>query len=178
VLWERTLGLGVQVAVTVGVVASVPTGLRPAALAVGVAAVVVTALALCWRPIRADLGAVLRRPQAALAVLAGSLGVAACHATVLVAAMRAAGVDLPPAQTAALALAVLLGSTVPTSIAGWGPREGAAAAAFAALGLPAADGLAVSVAYGLAALVATLPGAVALAVLRLSPAREARHGVS
>ena len=75
-----------------------------------------------------------------------------------------------------VALAVLLGSTVPTSIAGWGPREGTAAAAFAAVGLSAADGLSVSVTYGVVALVATLPGAVALAATRLAPARETRVG--
>ncbi|SFC44452.1 conserved hypothetical protein [Nocardioides terrae] len=176
VLWERTLGLATQVVVTVALVALVSTGLRPAALVVGAVAVVLAAVALCWRPVRSDLAAILRRPSTAGIVVGTSLGVAACHAAVLVAGMAAAGVDLPPGQTTALALAVLLGSTVPTSIAGWGPREGAAAAAFAAVGLPAADGLAVSVTYGVVALVATLPGAVALAVTRLRPAREARLG--
>jgi len=176
VLWERTLGLATQVVVTVGLVGTVSTGLRPAALVAGVFAVGLAAVALCWRPVRSDLVAILRRPSTAAIVVSTSLGVAACHAVVLVAVMATAGVDLPPAQTAALALAVLLGSTVPTSIAGWGPREGTAAAAFAAVGLSAADGLSVSVTYGVVALVATLPGAVALAATRLAPARETRVG--
>lgn len=181
VVWERTLGLLVQAAVTVAVVVLVPSGLWPVAVvAVGVGAValLVLALALRWtRPVAADLAAILGRPRTAATVVAASLGVAACHTAVLLAAMAAAGVELPAPQTVALALAVLLGSTVPTSIAGWGPREGAAAWAFAAVGLPASDGLAVSVAYGVAALVATLPGAVALLLARVVPAwREAPVG--
>jgi len=169
VFWERTLGLAVQAAVTVAVVALVPSGLRSAALAIGVAAVALTLLAVRW--VRRDLAAILGRPRVAVTVVVASLGVAACHAAVLLAAMAATGVDLPAAQMVALALAVLLGSTIPISIAGWGPREGAAAWAFVAVGLPASDGLAVSVAYGVAALVATLPGALALLLTRVVPTR-------
>ena len=61
-----------------------------------------------------------------------------------------------------LALVVLLAAAVPTNIAGWGPREGAAAWAFGAVGLSAAEGVTVAVVYGVLALVATLPGAVML----------------
>jgi uncharacterized membrane protein YbhN (UPF0104 family) len=167
VFWERTLGLAVQVVVTVAVVGLFSTGLRPAALTVAAGAVVVAVVLARWG--RHDLIAILGRPAVAVTVVAASLGVAACHTAVLLAAMAATGVDLPTTQTVALALAMLLGSTVPTSIAGWGPREGAAAWAFAAVGLPAADGLAVSVAYGVAALVATLPGALALLLTRAAP---------
>jgi uncharacterized membrane protein YbhN (UPF0104 family) len=174
VLWERTLGLAVQLVATVAVVALVPSGLRPAAFAVGAGAVLVAVLARGW--IRADLTALLSRPRAAAAVAAASLGVAACHTLVLLAAMAAAGVDLPGPQLLALAMAVLLGSTVPTSVAGWGPREGVAVWAFVAVGLSASDGLAVSVAYGVAALVATLPGALALLLTRLPAQREAPVG--
>ena len=52
--------------------------------------------------------------------------------------------------------------SVPTNIAGWGPREGVAAWAFAAAGLGAAQGVATAVVYGVMVLVATLPGAVVL----------------
>ena len=55
---------------------------------------------------------------------------------------------------------------MPLNLAGWGPREGAAAWAFAAAGLGAAQGLAVAVAYGAIVFVATLPGAVFLVVGR------------
>ena len=57
---------------------------------------------------------------------------------------------------------VLLAMTVPTSIGGWGPREGVAAWAFAAAGLGAAQGVATATVYGVLSLVATLPGAVVL----------------
>jgi uncharacterized membrane protein YbhN (UPF0104 family) len=170
VVWERALGLSVQVLVTVVVVVVVPSALRPLAALVAAVAVVVVLLALRW--LRADLTAILGRRAVAATVLLTSVGVAACHTAVLLAAMAASGVDLPAPQTLALALVVLLGSTVPTSVAGWGPREGAAAWAFTAVGLPASDGLAVSVAYGLAALVATLPGAVALLLGRTAPLRR------
>ena len=44
------------------------------------------------------------------------------------------------------------------SIAGWGPREGVAAWAFAAAGLGAAQGVATAVVYGVMVFVASLPG--------------------
>jgi hypothetical protein len=59
-------------------------------------------------------------------------------------------------------LGVLLVSAIPLNIAGWGPREGAAAWVFGAAGLGAGVGLEVAVVYGVMALVATLPGALAL----------------
>jgi hypothetical protein len=68
-----------------------------------------------------------------------------------------------------LALLVLLAMGLPTNIAGWGPREGAAAGVFAVAGLGAAEGVATAVVYGVMALVATLPGAVVLAAAWLRP---------
>ncbi|HEY6574592.1 MAG TPA: dihydrofolate reductase family protein, partial [Mycobacterium sp.] len=72
------------------------------------------------------------------------------------------GTELPVGRLLPLALVVLLASAVPANIAGWGPREGAAAWAFGAVGLSAAQGVTVAVVYGVLALVATLPGAVIL----------------
>ena len=69
---------------------------------------------------------------------------------------------------------VLVAAAVPLNVAGWGPREGAAAWAFAAAGLGAAAGASVAVAYGVLALLATLPGAVLLAVRRPVPQRAPR----
>ena len=66
---------------------------------------------------------------------------------------------------------VLAGSSVPTSVAGWGPREGVAAWAFAATGLGAATGLTVAVTYGVLSLAATLPGILPL----LDPLRTGRR---
>jgi hypothetical protein len=63
-----------------------------------------------------------------------------------------------------LALLVLLAMGHPINIAGWGPREGAAAWVFGAAGLTAAQGVATSVVYGVMTLVAVLPGGVVLLV--------------
>lgn len=53
---------------------------------------------------------------------------------------------------------VILVSVLPISIAGWGLRETAMVSAFGFIGLPSADALALSIAYGLANLVIGLPG--------------------
>ena len=54
--------------------------------------------------------------------------------------------------------------SVPISLAGWGPREGAAAWSFAASGHGAAQGVAVATTYGVLAAAAVLPGLVVLVV--------------
>ena len=84
------------------------------------------------------------------------------HVAVFVVAVQVTGTELPVGRLLPLALVVLLASAVPTNIAGWGPREGAAAWAFGTVGLSAAEGVTVAVVYGVLALVATLPGAVIL----------------
>ncbi|MFL6152616.1 MAG: hypothetical protein ACJ72B_09560, partial [Ornithinibacter sp.] len=68
---------------------------------------------------------------------------------------------------------VLVMSALPLNLAGWGPREGAAAWVFAAAGLGAASGLATAVAFGAIALVGTLPGAALLLAGRLHRGRPA-----
>ena len=57
---------------------------------------------------------------------------------VFVVAVQATGTELPVGRLLPLAMVVLLASAVPANIAGWGPREGAAAWAFGAVGLSAA----------------------------------------
>ena len=57
-----------------------------------------------------------------------------------------------------IAVLIMLVAAVPISLAGWGPREGAAAWVFAMTGAQASEGLAVSVAYGAMVLVGALPG--------------------
>jgi glycosyltransferase 2 family protein len=95
-------------------------------------------------------------------------------ATFVVAA-RAAGTTLSLVRMLPLALLVLLAAALPTNIAGWGPREGAAAWAFSMAGLDAADGVAVAVVYGVLVLVASLPGAAVLVAGRL-PRERGRLG--
>jgi uncharacterized membrane protein YbhN (UPF0104 family) len=69
-----------------------------------------------------------------------------------------------------IAVLALLAMAVPLNVGGWGPREGVVAWAFAAVGLGAAQGLAVSTVYGVLVTAATLPGALVLAIGRLARA--------
>jgi len=57
-------------------------------------------------------------------------------------------------------------SMIPISFGGWGVREGAMVVFFGLVGVPAADALAMSILFGLAALVAGLPGGVLWVVQR------------
>ncbi len=61
-----------------------------------------------------------------------------------------------------LCAGLLLAMALPLTIAGWGIREGAAALLWPLAGLPAEQGVLLSVAYGLLVLVSSLPGVVVL----------------
>lgn len=98
--------------------------------------------------------------------LGGSLLVVISYALVFVCAARAIGVTLPVATLLALVPPVLLAMLIPLSVAGWGIREGAAALVWGLAGLPPAQGVAVSMAYGLLVLLASLPGLLWLPGLR------------
>ena len=74
-------------------------------------------------------------------------------ATVAWCAARSVGADLPLTYSVFLVLPVVLVTVVPISIAGWGVREGAMIAAFGYAGLPASDGLIVSLLFGASYLV-------------------------
>ena len=166
VVWERGLGQAVQVALTVLVLLVLPspfaglTGL--VALAAVVAAVVAGALG------RRDLRRLLT-PRVAVPVVLLSAVAVAGHLLVLVVAARTSAVQLPLTSLLPVGALVLGGSAVPTNVAGWGPREGVAAWAFAATGAGADAGLTVSVAYGVMSLVATLPGLLVLGRRRPGP---------
>jgi len=71
-----------------------------------------------------------------------------------------------------LALLVLLAAALP-NVAGWGPREGVTAWAFAAAGMGASLGVATAVVYGVMVFVASLPGAAVLVVAWVRRARSA-----
>ncbi len=111
-------------------------------------------------------------------IVLASTVVVAGHAVTFLIAARTAGASLSPVRMLPLALLVLLAMGVPTSIAGWGPREGVAAWVFSAAGLSAAEGVATAVVYGVMVLVASLPGAAVLVAAsirrdRRSPDRAA-----
>ncbi|OAZ98673.1 hypothetical protein ADS46_15435 [Halomonas sp. G11] len=90
--------------------------------------------------------------------LLSSLTIVLSYGLVMVCAARAIGVELPVSSLLALAPVVLLAMLVPLSVAGWGVREGAAAGVWMWVGLPVAQGVAVSLAYGVVVLLASLPG--------------------
>jgi hypothetical protein len=126
------------------------------------------------RAVTSDLrGSVLSRRVWPGIVLASTVAVIG-HVAVFVVAVQVTGTELPVGRLLPLALVVLLASAVPANIAGWGPREGAAAWAFGAVGLSAAEGVTVAVVYGVLALVATLPGAVILVADRRG---DSWHGI-
>lgn len=104
----------------------------------------------------------LRQFLASLLIVASYVGVYLC-------CMRMIGIDTALATTAALVPWVLLAMAIPLSIAGWGVREGAAAVVWQTAGLDPAQGVAISISYGLVILLSSLPGALML--LRREPAR-------
>lgn len=193
VAWERTAGQVVQAAVALLVLVALPSPARPAmpivlpavggALACGV---------VLWLAVRSGTGA-LPRPVRALTtelragplargvrlkIAFASLVVVAGHTAVFLVAARAAG---PPASLATLlplAVLVQLATSVPLGIAGWGPREGAAAWVFAAAGLGAGAGVSVTTLYAVLALFAVLPGAAVLAAETLRGALPGRRVAS
>ena len=98
------------------------------------------------------------------------------HVLTLLIAARSAGATASLQQVLPLALLVLVAMGLPTSIAGWGPREGMAAWAFGAGGLGAEQGVATAVAYGVMVFVASLPGAALLVVPMLEAWPRCRLG--
>jgi uncharacterized membrane protein YbhN (UPF0104 family) len=169
--WERSAGQMVQLGLTAAVLVLLPSPLGPRPwrllVVIGVLVLLVAVVASAksmpgLRVLRSDLvtGLLTRRTWPGVLVVS-ALAVVAHVATFLVAA-RAAGVVAPVTQLLPLALLVLVAMAVPASIAGWGPREGAAAWAFGAAGLGASQGVSVAVVYGVVALTASLPGLLVL----------------
>jgi glycosyltransferase 2 family protein len=182
--WERFGGQAVQLALTAALLLAVPSAFRVLAgwATVALLAVVVSAAAInaacAWLGTRALGGRLARALWVAVTdlrrgvlsrhtwprVLVASVVVVAGHATVVAAAMRATGVEVGLGTLVPLALVVLAGSAVPANVAGWGPREGVAAWAFAATGLGASAGVSAAAAYGALVLLAALPGVVVMFV--------------
>jgi len=103
---------------------------------------------------------------------------AAGHMAVFVIAARAVGVTAPVLELLPLAVVVLQVSAIPVGVLGWGPREGGATLVFGAAGLGASTGLAVSLTYGVLAMLATLPGVLALRRRSADPTSDPEGDVS
>ncbi len=178
VVWERTAGQVVQVALTVVLLLVLPSPVRrfvpvvALGLALGCLVVALVGRALprgdASRVSRAARTAVddvrrgLLAPRAWPGILLASALVVAGHATTFLIAARTAGVTTSLSTMLPLALLVLAAMAAPLSLGGWGPREGMAAWAFATAGLGASLGVTTAVVYGVLVLVASLPGAVVL----------------
>jgi glycosyltransferase 2 family protein len=83
-----------------------------------------------------------------------------CNILALFVLARAVGVSLDFLATAAVALPALLIASMPIALAGWGVREGAMIVGYGLFGVAPAAALAVSIAFGLAMLIVSLPGAL------------------
>ncbi len=122
--------------------------------------------------LRGDLTrALLSWPAFPLQVLTSLLVVASYLAVFLVLATGAGYLaDLSSAAVlGALCSLLLLSMVIPVTVSGWGVREGAAVVLWPMVGLPAEQGVALSVAYGALIFVSSLPGAL---FLFSSPARQ------
>jgi uncharacterized membrane protein YbhN (UPF0104 family) len=175
VAWERLWGQVVQAVVTVVVLLTVPSPVRPAlpyvlagvvgiagcaALAVRVAARRGPArLTRATRVVAADLRRGLLAPGVWPQLTLASVLVVAGHTATFVIAARVAGCTAPLGELVALLMVVQTSVVIPLSIGGWGLREGAAAWAFAAAGLGAAHGVTVATLYAVLMLIAVSPGA-------------------
>jgi uncharacterized membrane protein YbhN (UPF0104 family) len=203
VAWERTAGQLVQIVLTIVVLLVLPSPMRSSMPVIAVS-VVVAALAavLVARKLPRRGPSALARTVCALAtdvrdgllasrvwpgVVLASTVVVVGHATTFLVAARAAGLTVSPARLLPLILLVLLVTALPTSFAGWGPREGGAAWVFPLAGLGADQGVATAVTYGVMVFVATLPGAGVMVAAWLRrrpvlhrglPATAAQEGVA
>ena len=106
-------------------------------------------------------------------VLALSLVAMAGHLALLALAATAVGVHTDPTRLLPLLLLSLLAMGLPLNIGGWGPREAATATGFGLAGLGATTGLATAVAFGVLALISTLPGLGVLVLRRTAQHRTA-----
>lgn len=109
------------------------------------------------RPV--DRRPVAHRVRTWAAVAGLSAAALSGYLTTFVIAARAAGSQAPVDDLLPVLVLALLAMGLPLSIGGWGPREAVTTAAFAAVGLGAAQGLTVAVVYGALSFVACLPGA-------------------
>jgi uncharacterized membrane protein YbhN (UPF0104 family) len=188
VAWERLCGQVIQAVVTAVVLLTLPSPARPALpyVLAGIAGVAgCAALVLCGaarrgrsrltrvaRAVAADLRRGLLAPGVWPQLTLASVLVVAGHTATFVIAARVAGCTAPLGELVALLMVVQTAVVIPLSIGGWGPREGAAAWAFAAAGLGAATGVTVATLYAVLMLAAVAPGAGLLlgdAVRRRNP---------
>jgi uncharacterized membrane protein YbhN (UPF0104 family) len=164
VAWERFVGQAVQVLLALVVLVVLPSPI-PHGPVWGIVAIVAGALVVLSRTrsrLATEARLLLARAVWPRLALASALVVCGHVATFLVAA-RSAGLTAPTLRVLPVALLVLVSAGLPLNVAGWGPREGAAAWAFGAAGLGAGLGVTTAVVFGVLAVVSSLPGAALVA---------------
>ena len=104
-----------------------------------------------------------------------AIGLLSALAAVAVVYCLAQALALPLSLLSCLMLVPILFTVtaVPVSLAGWGLREGAAIFLFGLVGLPQADALALSLAFGLLAAITSLPGGLVWLLTRERDRRAA-----
>ncbi|MCK0744170.1 lysylphosphatidylglycerol synthase transmembrane domain-containing protein [Chromohalobacter nigrandesensis] len=120
-----------------------------------------------------DLGAALVASRMWFWQCLSSLGVVASYIAIYAIAARGVGADIHLATLLPLIPPVLMVMAIPLSVAGWGLRESAAALVWMGAGLDPAQGVAISLVYGVIVLVSSLPGAWLLC--RRRPPRRGRE---
>lgn len=99
----------------------------------------------------------LRPSHAALSLFSSTIGhLNLSFATWVLA--RGLGIEVGLMDCLVLIPPVILVTTLPISIGGWGVREGAMVGAFALVGVPAESSLVLSILFGLTAMISSLPG--------------------
>jgi glycosyltransferase 2 family protein len=96
--------------------------------------------------------------QRGMAIVAASVLMQLANVLAFFVLSRAVGVNLDFVSTAAVTLPAVLLAMMPIALAGWGVREGAVIVGYGLFGVAPAPALAVSIAFGLAMLLASLPG--------------------
>jgi uncharacterized membrane protein YbhN (UPF0104 family) len=186
VVLERVAGQVVVVVGGLAVLLVLPSpvrgllaGLGPAALVAAVVAVVLGAV-VAIPPVRRRAAGLVSGTREALfgsrtgpVVLGLSVVAMAGHLALLAVAAVAVGVQAGPGELLPLLVLPLLAMGLPLNVGGWGPREATTAMSFGAAGLGAQTGLATAVAFGVLALVSTLPGLGVLLLRRTVQRRTA-----
>jgi uncharacterized membrane protein YbhN (UPF0104 family) len=114
------------------------------------------------RSLRASFAHTVLAPEVRGHQCALSIGTALCNIAAFACCAAAVGLPLSPPAALVLVPLVLLSMLIPLTVSGWGLREGAAAALLPLAGGSSAAALAASMAFGIAILLAALPGVVAL----------------
>jgi uncharacterized membrane protein YbhN (UPF0104 family) len=193
VVWERTAGQVVQLALAAIVLFAFESPVRSAmpivigvAVAGGLAAVLLARAlpesglsrwARALRTAKSDIRNGLLARRNLLGIVLASAVVLAGHLATFLIAAYTAGATAPLSRLVPLTLLALLAMGVPANVGGFGPREGVAAWAFGAAGLTATQGVAAAVVYGALALVASLPGAL-LVIRRVREPAATRSGTA